>query len=140
MLVRLRPADVPQADWGPGQGVPYADSTAIEARPGGEAIAWMKAEDLFFLQVQGSGVLVFPDGRRMKAVFDGVNGARFKGIAAPMREQGLLADSDTSAEAIRAWLAAHRGAEAQAIMQLNPRYVFFRLAPDDGVDPAGAAG
>jgi membrane-bound lytic murein transglycosylase A len=138
--VRPRPADLPQADWSLGPGAPYADRVAIEARPTDDAIAWMKAEDLFFLQVQGSGVLVFPDGGRMKAVFDGVNGARFRGVAAPMREMGLLPDSDTSGEAIRAWLAAHRGPEAQAIMRLNPRYVFFRLAPDDGVDPAGAAG
>ncbi|HZZ35662.1 MAG TPA: MltA domain-containing protein [Caulobacteraceae bacterium] len=138
--VRPRPADLPEADWTVGPGAPYAERAAIEARPTNEAIGWMKAEDLFFLQVQGSGVLVFPSGRRAKAVFDGVNGARFRGIAAPMREQGLLADSETSGEEIRAWLAAHRGPQADAIMRLNPRYVFFRLAPDDGADPAGAAG
>lgn len=138
--VRPRPADLPEADWKAGNDAPYADRATIEARPAMDALAFMRAEDLFFLQIQGSGVLLFPGGRRMQAVFDGVNGARFKGIAAPMREMGLLADNDTSGEAIRAWLASHRGREAQAVMQLNPRYVFFRLAPDDGVDPSGAAG
>ena len=138
--VRPRPDDLPMDDWAVGQGALYADRAVIEARPAKDALAWMRPEDLFFLQVQGSGVLVYPDGARVKALFDGVNGARFHGIAAPMREQGLLADDNTSGEAIRAWLARHQGAEADAVMRLNPRYVFFRLAPDDGLDPAGAAG
>ncbi|KAK0330794.1 hypothetical protein LTR94_031448, partial [Friedmanniomyces endolithicus] len=29
---------------------------------------------------------------------------------------------------------------ARAVMALNPRYIFFRLDPDVGGDPAGAAG
>jgi hypothetical protein len=57
-----------------------------------------------------------------------------------MAQQGLLPQNGTSGEAIRAWLAAHRGPEAQAVMALNPRYIFFKLDPDDGGDPAGAAG
>jgi len=57
-----------------------------------------------------------------------------------MRERGLLKDADTSGDAIRGWLAGHRGREADQIMRLNPRYVFFTLAEDDGRDPAGAAG
>jgi membrane-bound lytic murein transglycosylase A len=129
--VRPRPADLDDA---------YADRAVIEARPCADALAWMRPEDLFFLQIQGSGVLVFPQGERLKAVFDATNGAPFVGIAAPMRQEGLLADDDTSAEAIRGWLAANRGERARSIMALDPRYVFFRLAPDDGDDPAGAAG
>jgi membrane-bound lytic murein transglycosylase A len=57
-----------------------------------------------------------------------------------MRDRGLLADNNTSGDAIRQWLADHRGGEAQAVMALNPRYVFFRMAPDDGQPPIGAAG
>ena len=49
------------------------------------------------------------------------------GIATPMRQQGLLAADNTSGEAIRGWLADHRGPDADAIMRLNPRYVFFTL-------------
>ena len=57
-----------------------------------------------------------------------------------MRQAGLLADDDTSADAIRGWLAANRGERADQIMALDPRYVFFRLGRDDGGEPAGAAG
>lgn len=118
----------------------YPDRAAIEARPPNDALAWMRPEDLFFLQVQGSGVLVFPDGHREKALFAAHNDRTFVGIANPMRDRGLLPANNTSGDAIRKWLADNRGPRANAIMRLNPRYVFFRLEPDDGADPAGAAG
>jgi membrane-bound lytic murein transglycosylase A len=126
-------------DAGDGTLAPYPDRTAIEARPAEKALAWMRPEDLFFLQIQGSGVLTFDDGRRMKAIYAANNGWPFLGIANPMRDRGLLAKDNTSAETIRAWLADHRGPDAQAIMQLNPRYAFFSLAPDDGRQPVGTA-
>ena len=117
-----------------------ADRAAIAAAPAEDALAWMRPEDLFFLQVQGSGVLQLPQEARLKAGFAGSNGKPFVPIGRVMREQGLLADKDTSAGAIRAWLAAHRGAEAEAVMDQDPRYIFFRLRPDDGSAPEGASG
>ena len=118
---------------------PYPDRAAIEAEAPERVLAWLRPEDLFFLQVQGSGVLTFQDGKRMKAVYAANNGRPFVGVANPMRDRGLLARDNTSGEAIRAWLAAHRGPEANEIMRLNPRYAFFSLAPDDGKQPVGAA-
>lgn len=126
-------------DAGDGTLAPYPDRTAIEASPPDKALAWMRPEDLFFLQIQGSGVLTLGDGRRVKAIYAANNGWPFLGIANPMRDRGLLARDNTSAETIRAWLADHRGPDAQAIMQLNPRYAFFSLAPDDGRQPVGTA-
>ena len=133
--VRPRPGDLPATG-----AASYPERATIESWPAADALAWMRPEDLFFLQIQGSGTLVFPDGRRVMATSDGTNGASFVGIAKPMREAGLLADQDTSGEAIRGWLADHRGAQAKSLMDLDPRYVFFRLRDDDGRDPAGAAG
>lgn len=118
---------------------PYPDRAAIEATEPDVILAWMRPEDLFFLQIQGSGVLVLPDGTRKRAAFAAHNGKPFVGIARPMRERGLLKDSDTSGDAIRRWLAEHRGAEADEIMQLNPRYVFFKMSDDDGREAVGAA-
>ncbi|CAN7158442.1 MltA domain-containing protein [Phenylobacterium sp. LjRoot219] len=129
------------AAFDPGSGplLPYPDRSNIEAAAPDDALAWLRPEDLFFLQIQGSGALVFEDGRRMKALYAANNGRPFVGIANVMRDRGLLAAGDTSGEAIHGWLAANRGPEAQALMQLNPRYAFFRLAPDDGRPPVGAA-
>jgi membrane-bound lytic murein transglycosylase A len=133
MPVRPRPAG-----WTRGQAMPVRAD--IEAAPPADALAWMRAEDLFFLQIQGSGYLTFEDGSQARAAYAADNGQPFAGIATAMANQGLLPANGTSGEAIRAWLAAHRGAEARAVMALNPRYIFFALDPDDGGDPAGAAG
>ncbi len=120
----------------------YAGRTRaeIESDPAERVRAFMKPEDLFYLQIQGSGVLTFPDGRRMKAVYTGDNGLPFTAIARPMLHAGLLSADRLSGDAIRAWLADHRGEEADAVMDKNQRYIFFDLLPDDGRDPAGAAG
>lgn len=130
--VRPRPSD-PDA---------YAGRTRaeIETDPAEGVRAFMKPEDLFYLQIQGSGVLVFPNGRRMKAIYSGDNGLPFTAIARPMLQAGLLSADRLSGDAIRAWLADHRGAEADAVMDKDQRYIFFDLAPDDGREPAGAAG
>ncbi len=118
-----------------------ADRATIEANASSyEILGWMRAEDLFFLQIQGSGYLTFADGSRVRAAYAADNGHPFVGIARPMADQGLLPPNGTSGDAIRAWLAAHRGPEARAVMALNPRYIFFRMDPDDGGHPAGAAG
>jgi membrane-bound lytic murein transglycosylase A len=117
------------------------ERAAIEADPlPSSPLAWMRAEDLFFLQIQGSGYLTFEDGTRARAAYAADNGRPFVGIARPMADRGLLPENGTSGDAIRAWLADHRGAEARAITALNPRYIYFSLDPDDGGDPAGAAG
>lgn len=121
----------------PGRAEIDADPAAVSGAP---PLAWMRAEDLFFMQIQGSGYLTLEDGSRVRAAYAADNGRPFTGIARPMAERGLLPPNGTSGDAIRAWLAAHRGPEARAIMALNPRYIFFKLDPDDGGDPAGAAG
>lgn len=133
MPVRPRPAG-----WTRGQTLPVRSD--IEAAPPTDALAWMRAEDLFFMQIQGSGYLTFEDGSRARAAYAADNGRPFTGIARPMTEQGLLPANGTSGEAIRAWLAAHRGPEARAVMALNARYIFFAMDPDDGGHPNGAAG
>jgi len=151
MPVLARPADLERTGSGvvqrrrDGSTGPYADRAAIEAAaaagtPSAPVLAWMKAEDLFFLQIQGSGYLTFEDGSKARAAYAADNGRPFTGIARPMADQGLLPRNGTSGDAIRGWLADHRGREARAITALNPRYIFFDLQPDDGGNPAGAAG
>ncbi len=135
--VRPRPSDLPATS---ASQFSYDDRSHIERRSAKDALAWMRPEDLFFMQIQGSGQLTFPDGSAMKALYAGANGQTFVAISKPMREKGLLDTNHTSGDAIRAWLSDHRGAEADQVMALNPRYVFFRLAPDDGLPPLGAAG
>jgi membrane-bound lytic murein transglycosylase A len=112
----------------------------IERLPARGALAWMRPEDLFLLQVQGSGVLSFDDGRRQRAVYAGNNGYPFVAIAGSMVAEGLIPAAEASSASVHAWLAAHRGAVADAEMAKDPRYIFFALTRDDGGEPVGAAG
>lgn len=118
----------------------YPDRAAIEATPAPNPLGWMRQEDLFFMQLQGSGFLTFEDGSRARAAYAADNGRPFRGVAGVMVERGILPAGRTSNEAISAWFAANRGERAQEVLNANPRYGFFTLQPDDGREPAGAAG
>ncbi len=114
------------------------DRAGIDRWPSGDALAWMRPEDLFFLQVQGSGTLTFPDGGHARAVYAGSNGQPFVAIAGPLIAEHRIAPSE--AGTVHAWLAAHRGPEADAAIEEDPRYIFFRFETDDGGEPHGASG
>jgi membrane-bound lytic murein transglycosylase A len=118
---------------------PYLTRAEIETSAG-PALAYMRPEDLFFLQIQGSGYLAFPDGRRARAAYAADNGRPFTAIARPMASKGLLPPGQTTGDSIHAWLAEHRGPEADAVIDLNERYVFFSVEADDDGEPRGSAG
>lgn len=153
-LVRARPGDAPPNPNGAqplgryneqGQFVPYYDRGAIEdgALSGkGLEIAWVKdAVELFFLQVQGSGRLIAPDGSVMHIGYAGQNGHPYTGIGGVMRDRGLLGTGPGkyagSMQGIIQYI--HDNPEAgRALMRENKSYVFFREIGPDG--PLGALG
>jgi membrane-bound lytic murein transglycosylase A len=120
--------------------VPYFDRTEIEegALDGrARTIAWAADPiELFFLQVQGSGLLRQPDGSVIRIGYQSQNGRDYTGIGALMKKRGLLGPGQSSMQGIMAWLRAHPE-EGRAIMRENKSYVFFREL--DG-PPLGALG
>ena len=118
--------------------VPYFTRAEIEQLPA-NAQYYMRPEDYFFMQLQGSGFLDLPDGKRIYAAYAADNGWPFVGIAKTLTERGILDKTQTSGDNIHAWLAAHRGPEATEIMNTNPRYGFFAIQPDQ-TEPVGASG
>jgi membrane-bound lytic murein transglycosylase A len=124
-----------------GQLAPYFDRTEIDngALAGrGLEIAW--AADpvaLFFLEIQGSGRLRFPDGAVMRIGYAGQNGWPYTGIGSLMKQRRLLGPGQTSMQGIVAWLHEHPD-EGTAIMQENRSYIFFRELTGPG--PLGALG
>ncbi len=135
------PGAVPVLGMPPALPSPAPDRAAIEAGAlDGRAplLAWVPdPADLFFLQVQGSGTLVFPDGSRLALGFAGANGHPYVAIGALLRARGVLEQTDMAA--IRAWMARHPEA-ARALMRENPRYVFFRPLGEGSGPPRGALG
>jgi len=90
---------------------------------------------LFFLEIQGSGRLKLPDGSVMRVGYDGQNGRDYTGIGKLMRDRGLIQIG--SMQDIVGWLHANP-AQADAIMNENKSYVFFREVTGPG--PIGALG
>ena len=100
-------------------------------------IAWTRDHvDVFFLQVQGSGRLRLPDGSVRHVLYAGKNGHEYVSIGKILIERGLIPREEMSMQRIRKYLHAHPD-QLHDVLNVNPSYVFFRLA-DDG--PLGAMG
>ncbi len=101
-------------------------------------LLWVdSAIDRFFLHVQGSGRVVFPDGSRIRVGFAGKNGRRYTPIGRELVAIGALPASKVSLESIQKWLAANPIA-GKEIMERNKSYIFFRLL--NGPGPIGSQG
>lgn len=93
----------------------------------GLEVAWLKDPvDLFYMHVQGGGVLRLPDGRLRTAVFSGTNGRSFKGLGSIMLRSGVLKKSQLSREKIKAWLLKHPQ-QMWELMAKNESYIFFKV-------------
>jgi membrane-bound lytic murein transglycosylase A len=153
-LVRGWPDDVPEAERtgrpplgrmdASGKLVPYYERAEIEAGAlanRGLEIAWAHDPvEFFFLQIQGSGRLVAPDGSVMRIGYAGQNGREYAGIGALMKQRGLIGPGTayaTSMQGIMAYLREHP-AEAPGILNENKSWIFFKELKGDG--PLGALG
>lgn len=125
-----------------GELVFYRDRDEIERQDRGDVIAWGRPIDVFFLQIQGSGRLVYPDGHQERAAFAAHNGLPYRSIGRELIRRGELERHAASKQGIERWLNAN-GPEATAeLFAVNPRYVFFQTQPltDPDLGPAGSAG
>jgi len=115
-----------------GRLVPYATrGQIIGGALGGRSnvIAYVDdATDAFFLQVQGSGRVRFANGEVIRVAYDGQNGHPYTGIGRVLVDRGEMRREDMSMQNIRTWLAANP-AKAQALMNENASYVFFKEQP-----------
>ncbi len=118
---------------------PYPTRADITAGPV-EAIGYAHPTDVFFLQIQGSGRLLFPDGSTLRAAYAGHNGQPYKAAINWLIETGRLPRAKASMQGIREWMDAAGPDEARLFMNQNPRFVFFNAFPegDPSLGPNGA--
>ncbi len=105
-------------------------------------IAWAADPiEFFFLQIQGSGRLVTPEGEVIRIGYAGQNGREYIGIGGVMRSRGLLGTGPGqypgSMQGIMAYLREHPQ-EGREMMRLNKSWIFFQELTGDG--PLGALG
>jgi membrane-bound lytic murein transglycosylase A len=92
------------------------------ARP----LAWARDPvDVFFMEVEGSGTLRFPDGREIRVGPAATNGHPYRSIGRLLINEGRLTEETVSMHAIRSWLLANPSERAR-VLRHNQSVVFFR--------------
>ncbi|MFH1058883.1 MAG: MltA domain-containing protein [Pseudomonadota bacterium] len=117
------------------QAIDFAGAIRGKAKP----LAYL--DDLveqFFLHIQGSGQVVFPDGGRIRVGYLGSNGHPYRSIGKLLIDQGLMTRDQMSMQNIKR-LLQERPDLRQGVLAQNPSYVFFRELPAQG-GPPGALG
>ena len=125
--------------------VPYYSRGEIESTPAlpAKPLAWVAdAVELFFLQIQGSGLVEFSPGERIRLGFAEQNGHPYRSLGRYLVVRGELKLEQASMQSIKAWGASNPD-KLQEALNANPSYVFFRelpapSSPQDG--PPGALG
>lgn len=102
----------------------------------GLELAWAKDPiDLFFLEIQGSGRIHFPDGSEMRVGYAGQNGRDYVAIGRLLRDRGILPPGGANMQSIKDWIRANPD-QGKALMRENLSYVFFKELTGPG--PLGA--
>ncbi|HVY03075.1 MAG TPA: MltA domain-containing protein, partial [Caulobacterales bacterium] len=124
--------------------VPYATRAEIDAGGLAPAPVLFYADDevsVFFLHIQGSGRVVFDDGKVERVAYDGQNGWPYTAIGRTLIHMGAIPREAMSMQAIRDWLKAHPQ-RARKVMESDASFVFFRELPvgDPSLGAPGAQG
>ena len=111
--------------------IPYYSRREIDQqgilRGRGYEIAWVKNPvDLFFLHIQGSGILQLSDGRRLQVGYAAANGRPYRSIGRLLIDSGKVPQGEMSMQRLRRYFAEHPEEQVD-IMAHNESYVFFRF-------------
>lgn len=125
-----------------GRLVHYHERSEIEAGDHGEVLAWGRPIDVFFLQIQGSGRLVFENGDQIRAAFSAHNDLPYRSIGRELIRRGELRRHEASKQGIEAWLNEQSEDAVADLFAHNLRYVWFGLEniDDPQLGPRGAPG
>src|SRR3954471_8671487 len=112
-----------------GKYVPYFDRAQIE--DGALAtrnleIAYLKdANDLLFVQIQGSARIRLTDGSVLRVNYDSHNGHPYTPVGRILIERGIVPREEMSMDRIRKWMAENPEG-GKELRRQNKSYVFFR--------------
>lgn len=101
----------------------------------GYEIAWVKDPvELFFLHIEGSGVIKLEDGKEINVHYCGSNGHPYQSIGKVLAELNLLDKID--GKNIKAFLKAHPEMLPE-ILSYNKSYVFFEVVKNGPIGSIG---
>jgi len=113
------------------QFLPYYSRREIDddGRLRGQAleIAWVENPiDVFFLHIQGSGLIRLPDGRQLTVGYAAQNGWPYRSIGRLLIDNGKIPKEEMSMQSLRRYLSENPR-ERDEIFAYNESYVFFRV-------------
>jgi membrane-bound lytic murein transglycosylase A len=111
--------------------VPYSTRADIDSRRVLKGqnleLSWAKNPlDVLDLQIEGSGWLDFGNNDVRRIRYDGTNGRHYRSVGQYLIDSGRLPAKRFSRKTFRQYLARHPK-EEQTLLNVNERYVFFRL-------------
>ncbi len=123
--------------------LPYLTRADIEANPAplaGTELLWIDdIIDVFFLQVQGSGLVKLDNGEDVHVGYADQNGQTYNSVGRILVDRGELTLDQASMQGIKNW-ARNNLAKLRDLLNSNPSYVFFKELPADFSGPLGALG
>ena len=103
----------------------------------GLEVAWLENElERYFLHIQGSGVLEFPDGTRQGVRYQGSNKYSYNSIGKKMIRDGVITTSQGSMQEIKKYFANNPQNISKYLSQ-NKRYIFFTLSDEGAIGSGG---
>jgi membrane-bound lytic murein transglycosylase A len=121
--------------------VPYHDRAQLDDDRElirGAEILWVNSPvDLFFLHVQGSGLVQLVDGTILAVGYAEQNGHPYQSIGRVLVQMGELEQEEVTLFTIRDWLKSNP-TRLNEVLSKNPSYVFFELRDAQADGPTGA--
>ncbi len=116
------------------QFMPYHSRADIDQRGAlrgrGLEIVWVKDPvEVFFLHIQGSGIIRLPDGKQLSVGYAAQNGYPYRSIGRLLIDNGEIAQEEMSMQRLRQYLDDHPQ-ERNAIFAYNQSYIFFRVTAE----------
>lgn len=100
-------------------------------------LAWVDdAVDLFFLEIQGSGIIAMENGEELRVHYETKNGHPYRSIGSYLIKQKAMKQEEVSMQSIRQWLKANPKRQ-QEVFNYNPSMVFFK---EEAEGPIGCYG
>jgi membrane-bound lytic murein transglycosylase A len=90
-------------------------------------IVWIDSlVEIFFLHIQGSGIVELEDGSRLYIGYADQNGLPFRSLGKYLLDMQLIERGQLSLQGMKAFLKNHPEA-IPAALQANPSYIFFQI-------------
>ncbi len=123
--------------------VPYYNRAEIETNSsplkGQEFIYIDNIVDVFFLQIQGSGLVQLENGEQIPVGYADQNGHSYNSVGRLLIERGELSSTNASMAGIKNWVK-NNPLKFRELLNNNPSFVFFRELPAGLPGPIGALG